>query len=161
MQQLLPSWRYNNFLSASIRCFLIQVVPMAALRTRPRARAHSKRAQLRATVSATTYAPVSLPEPPLTIIVARVEVREMLKRTPVTHGLSAYICQQSVYSGANCGTNQVTLWTYNYATSTCTQYTFTGCAGSTNAFQTQQQCLTFCQSSGTWTMDDYLVERVV
>uniref|UniRef100_A0A914VUL2 BPTI/Kunitz inhibitor domain-containing protein n=1 Tax=Plectus sambesii TaxID=2011161 RepID=A0A914VUL2_9BILA len=59
----------------------------------------------------------------------------------------SFVCQQSIYSGANCGTVSVTRWVYRYTTGVCEQFTFTGCAGTSNSFATQQQCLTFCGSS--------------
>lgn len=61
--------------------------------------------------------------------------------------LSATVCALQLDVGRSC-TAQVPrpmqMWYFSSASRTCQQFSFNGCGGNSNNFETQSECLTFC-----------------
>uniref|UniRef100_A0A1I8EWG0 BPTI/Kunitz inhibitor domain-containing protein n=1 Tax=Wuchereria bancrofti TaxID=6293 RepID=A0A1I8EWG0_WUCBA len=59
----------------------------------------------------------------------------------------AYICSLPPQQGNSCGTSSVTRFYFNIASKDCIEFTYNGCGGNLNNFETFEQCNNFCLSS--------------
>lgn len=59
------------------------------------------------------------------------------------------ICNQMPALGDVCA-EESTRWYYSSDRKTCVKFAYKGCNGNSNNFNTSRECLSFCQSTGTF-----------